>query len=470
MSLSTRWLGITLSGLAALACVGCGSTGRPLPPPDAEVTVEPDVPVIIGDGAGSNDADLIAPEPCKILWVKKSVAAGSGGTSHPAQGKYGTLYVAGFGKLYAMGPSGQETCPDGSCWTWPDSDAGGVVTPQDEQLYTPVIGIEGRIIVGSGMGRVLVINRNGTSRFAVTVDGPVSGAVSVAQDGRFVVLDDTGSLRLVKDQAQNMPIQVWPTAGTRIGVDAPLPGVQPVISKNPTDASELILVPDQTGVSAFALSSGASPWKWPAAEGHTVTSHAILDKDGNALFLSGSDPVPNSDYFGRTWLNIVSPSGQALEGTPQLVYEGTAKATTLSQGRDQTLLIGTTNSGLLIYSRKLASKQWQFFENFEALGEPAQASDGLVYFAARPDWMFVVSETAEKVYRGRQEDPAAPQSADLAPASPLLLDTGVAIISSGHLLTALQCTDAGPAALTWGRFGGNNKNTGNLQDSPASEE
>lgn len=447
-----------------LGVAGCSSK-QALPSPD---TYEPELPPI-GDIAfetGTSDTNL--GEVCEVLWQMRTLR--SGATAHLAMGKRGELYVAAYQKLYALDPAktGKQL------WVWPDEDTVSGIGALEEQLYTPVVGLEGAVIVGSSQNRLLVINANGKARFAVPTQGAVSGAVALSADTgdsvtrrRIVALTDEGALYLIRDLGQNKPYVPW-SLTEEAAFANPREGLQPLIGLPDASNHEVIWVVAKDAVHRVDLETGEVKGATPLPEGHTSTSNGILDETGRLWLLTGSNPSGN--YYEASWLWAVAPDGTPEAGYPVQLYQTKTVALSLSQGIKNTLLIGTNNNGVMVYSLTTKSALWTNFKSYSDVSQPVQAADGTMYLGAWPHWIEVYSEGGVLLWEDRLDDPEDPLGAQLAASSPLILENGDVLFHNGNVVTSIRCTEAGPADLAWPRFGGNAKNTGNLSDSSINVE
>ncbi len=440
--------------LLGLAC----SSEKALPTPDLGL---PEVPLDgdIGFETGQNDANT--GEACDIIWQMKTFR--SGATAHLAMGKQGEVYVAAYQKLYALdsAKTGKEL------WVWPDGDTQSGIGALEEQLYSPVVGLEGAIVVGSSQNRLLAINKTGLARFAVPTEGPISGAPAMSSDRRIVALTDTGALYLIRDLGQNKGYVAWSLVGAQAFAQ-PRAGLQPLIGLKNADGHETIWVVTRTAVHRVDLETGVVMGTTALPEGHTSTSNPILDAEGRLWVLTGAEP--SGDYYGSSWLWAVNADGTAAADLPLQIYTGKTAAVSLSQGIKESLLIGTNNNGVMVFSLKLKKPLWSDLKAYSDVSQPVQAKDGTVYFGAWPHWLEAYSEAGIPLWEVRLDDPTDPLGAQLSASSPMILENGDVLFHNGHVVTAIRCTEAGPATLTWPRFGGNNKNTGNLFDSATAGE
>lgn len=398
------------------------------------------------------DADADAGTPhCKVLWSK--TLDNAGGTTHPAIGKQGAILVTAGQKLYSLGDAGSLK------WVWPDHDPQGLVPPGGD-LYTPVVGRESFLFIGSSSGGLISIDANGHGRYSVELEGTVSGAVAIASDAdRIIILTDSGALYHFLDGIKHIK---WEHTGEQ-KLANPLTGTQPIIGPASLFVEETILVLTADSLHAFDLTEGNLKWSFPMPAGHTPTSNGIMLLDGTVIFVTGEGEMGR--YFSTSYVVMVSPAGPDGSETVAPLYENVTKVVSLSQGLHNTLLMGTDNAGLLAFDLATSQFHWQFVsqkQNFETVAQPAQGGDGFIYFSAARHWLQVATEYGEGLW-DYELDPEV-MGAILWPSSPLVLDDGTAIFKSGNYVYAVSCSDAGPAPLAWPRFGGNNKNSGNIAD------
>jgi outer membrane protein assembly factor BamB len=440
-----------------LASACSGDDGGMLPPTDTGEEKE----TRFGKPDGE-DSDATASGPCSSLW-NLSLPTG-GASTHPALGKGGVVYVAASEALYAVSTDGKLM------WAWPADDTEGKVPPVEAQLYTPVIGKEGVLYMGTGLQKLLAINKNGSGRFTIDLDGDVTGAPALPKGGKdqlIVAMTDSGALYTVKDLGQNKP---WILAG-RSGEKAvkdPVPGIQPIIGPWTQDgASETAFVLARSALHCFRVTDLEPLWSYPMPEGLVATSNMVMDDEGHVLFGSGGTPV-GGEYQTHYVLSVTA-SGELVDGFPATV-DLLGKVTTivtLSQGIKDRILLGTTTAGLILYdvgSMYLYKTVTGQDQNITDVAQPIQSDDGHVYFGAFPSFVYALTEQAEVLwYKDLDElDPSI--GAQLRPSSPLILSDGTVIFHAGYFLVAAHCTDSGPANVAWPRFGGNDQNTGNYSD------
>ncbi|GEM_PF-4541647 len=407
----------------------------------------------------SSPGDVAGEDACTILWQMKTYR--SGATAHPAMSKQGLLYLASYQKLYALDPAktGKEV------WVWPDGDTQSGIGALDEQLYTPAIGLEGALALGSSAQRLLVINKNGIARFALEVQGPITGAPAISADKKIVVVTDQGALYLVRDLGQNKPHIAWSKTGDEAFSDV-LPGQQPLIGLPADNGHEVIWLVRQSSVDRFDLETGDLLGQTPLPEGHTATSNAILDDEGRLWVATGSEPA--GVYYGKSWVVGVQPDGALVPGTPMATWSAPTVVIALTQGAKETLVLGTRNAGVMLFSLITSSKVWSGTKGYQDVAPGVQAGDGTLYFGAMPHWVLVYSEGGELAWQYRLDGEGDALGSQYPASSPIVMGDGTALFRNGNVMMALKCTDAGPASgLVWPRFGGNDANTGNLADSMA---
>lgn len=448
-----RYLAVLLAGLFA----SCSSEPG-LPTPDVEADSPFQGDVVAFETLG--DADATPSEACEILWQMRTFR--SGAMAHPALGKQGVVYIAAYQKLYAL----DSTDTGKELWVWPDGDTQSGIGALEEQLYSPAIGLEGSLVLGSGLNRLLVINKNGVARWAMETEGPISGAPAISADQRIVALTDTGALYLVRDMGQNKPYSPWSLTGANAFAN-PMTGVQPLIGRTTEAGHETVWVLTKSALHVVDLETGESLQETPLPAEHTAMSNLILDASGGAWFLSGTGL--QGDYYDQSWVWQVDASGAVVEGMPKLVTQEDTKTLSLSQGTKETLLIGSS-SRILVFSLKSMEVLWTGLSGYQDVAQPAQAEDGTIYFGAWPHWIEVYAEGGTQVWEKRMDDPDDPLGAQFAAASPLILEGGTVLFHNGNVVSAVHCSDAGPAKLSWPRFGGNDRNTGNLADSAVEQE
>lgn len=450
----------------ALLLASCGGSD-PMPAPDVEEVASE---VTIGDRDNRSE-DVEQGPLCKVSW---NIALAKGGdTSHPAiDGK--KIYVAsGQGTLFAVDTDGQLR------WTWPDDDPDMFVEPVDAQLYTPAVGMNHLLYMGTGDGRLLAVQdatNVGRGHFIVDVDGTISGAPALATDAKgnknvVVAQTDSGNVVVFRDHGGSVPQKYWDKVGEK-ALPSPLKGMQPIIGPQTGDARKSVWAFGGESIRVYDLDSGFDMGGFDMPDDWRITSNLIMNEDGSVTFVAARDPM--GEYFKKHQLMTVTFAGVQAEGSPLAIDLGgkLTRILSLSTGIKSRLLMGTVNEGLVVYSLlsnsvfKTTSGESSYYENVPA---PVEAADGLIYYSAFPHYILVASEQAEVLWERKLDTVDGSIGSQLRPSSPVLLDDGRAVFHNGNLLQAISCTDAPlpPPVLVWPRFGGNNKNTGNLDDSPA---
>lgn len=451
----------------AVLLLSCGGTD-PMPADDVEVVA---AEVTIGDRDNISE-DIVEGPLCKVAW-NLALAAG-GDTSHPALQKSSIYIGSGQGKLFSVNVDGDLR------WTWPDDDPEMMVEPVDAQLYSPAIGINNILYMGTGDSRLLAVVDAANSpkgRFLAELDGVVSGAPAIATDEKgksnlVVALTDSGTVHVIKDLGTGNPYEMWSKVDDQ-ALPSPLTGVQPIVGPGIGDARKTIWVPGTTQVKMLNLDDGYELGEFEMPDDWVITSNLIMNEDGTVTFVAARDPM--ADYFKEHQLMTVTPEGVQAEGSPIVVDLGgkLTRIVSLSTGIKSRLLMGTNNEGLVVYSLlsnsvfKTTTGESSYFENVPA---PVEATDGLIYYAAFPHYILVASEQAELLWEKKLDTVDGSIGSQLRPSSPLLLDDGKVVYHNGNMLHAILCTESTPPVVAWPRFGGNNKNTGNWDDSPVMQQ
>jgi outer membrane protein assembly factor BamB len=445
-----------LSALAALIAGLCACTGNQgtLPPPQ---DIQPEG-ICVGsacfDGLNTEE-DTGEGQLCQVLWT--TTLGTAGGTAHLALGKGDVIYAASAQNLYAIEKTGNQL------WAWPqDDDQSGIASPGE--LYTPVIGSEGTLYMGTNAESLLAVGKNGIARFLQPLDGNLSGAVAVAQDGYVMAVTDKGAVYHIEDRGTLGTFMSW-----KMDAEEKLPdflvGIQPVIGPAEFFGQETLLIPTRTALRAMAVEDGKKLWSRPLPDGFEITSNLMLDEDANVLFVAGREK--NVEYYKESRLFQVDPNGELVvpEGFP--VWDNYTRVVSLSQGIQGTVLLGTVNAGLFSMTAATGLANWRYVpkeQNVEQIAQPLQTEDGFVFFSAGRHWVYVVSAVGERVWHQKLEVPEELIGALLWPSSPVALGEGRVVYKNSNQIKAVQCLTSGPASLHWPRFGGNDYNSGNITD------
>ncbi len=446
---------LPVSALAVLLCGACGSDSNPMAPDpeiQSEIVINTDLSRGDADGSGTNDN-------CKVLWSKTLATGGS--ISHPALGKKdAVLYVASGQKVFALEEAGNIK------WIWPDDDPewewpGGTGIEPPWELYTPALGREESPIFGTNGNHIISVNKNGVHRFALKVEGSVSGAPAISDDDACIaVTTDEGAIYVFLEKNQ---AKLWSREGTD-KLQYPRAASQPLIGpKALYGGVESVLVLAYDLLVCYELESGAKRWTWPISGDQEATSNAIMDLEGNVYFVVGEDRTAGA--YARSYLVRVPPEGPDGESETHLLTDIMTKVVSLTQGRLDTFMAGSDNAGLFVFDWPTKTTYWHFLaekENFETVAQPVQGADGLVYFGAARHWLYVLTGLGEYHWHAKLETPEEDLGAILWPSSPVLSSKGIAYFHNGNYVHAVQCSDSPPADLAWPRFGADNENTGNI--------
>jgi len=436
------WLTVAVG---AWACTG---DKNKLPPP---VDVLPE----FGGFESTPEPDTAENQLCQVLWT--ATLGTAGGTAHLALGKGDILYAASAQNLYALDKTGNRV------WAWPEDDAqSGIASPGE--LYTPVIGAEGVLYLGTNAESLLAVGKNGIARFLRPLEGNLSGAVAIAQGGYVMAVTDKGAVYHIADKGTQGTFISWKMDGAEKLPDF-LKGIQPVIGPAEFYGQETLLIPTRTALRAMSVEEGAKLWARPLPEGYEITSNLLMDENANVLFVAGKDK--NVDYYKESRLFQVDPNGEIVvpDGLP--VYDTYTRVISLSQGIQGTVLLGTVNAGLFSMTASTGVENWHYMpkeQNVEQIAQTLQTDDGFIFFSAGRHWVYVASATGEKVWHQKLEVPEDLMGALLWPSSPVALGAGRIVFKNSNIVKAVQCLTSGPADLYWPRFGGNNHNSGNISD------
>lgn len=445
-----------LASLALLTVLSwaCAGNQGTLPPPD---DIQPDgicVGISCHDGQ-YREEDTGESQLCEALWT--ATLATAGGTAHLALGKGDVIYAASAQSLYALQKTGNQL------WVWPQDDGqSGIASPGE--LYTPVIGSEGTLYMGTNAESLLAVGKNGIARFLQPLDGNLSGAVAIAEDGYVMAVTDKGAVYHIEDRGTLGAFMSWKMDGEEKLPDF-LIGIQPVIGPAAFYGKETLLIPTKTALRAMSVEDGQKLWSRPLPEGFEITSNLMLDENANVLFVAGKGK--NVEYYKESRLFQVNVNGELLVPDGYLVWDTYTRVVSLSQGIQGTVLLGTVNAGLFSMTASSGLPNWRYVpkeQNVEQIAQPLQTEDGFVFFSAGRHWVYVVSAVGERVWHQKLEVPEELIGALLWPSSPIALGEGRIVYKNSNQVKAVQCLTSGPATLYWPRFGGNNHNSGNITD------
>jgi len=475
-------IGAVIVGILA----GCGGEGGMLPSPDTLPETTGDL-VIGGDHVV--DADTAAEDPCRVAWSWKSTAT-SGGTAHLARTADGLLLVSSRGRLDALGASGKEE------WSWPaDDDPMSAVEAVDAQLGTPAVGFADRVYVGTsgeagwredpGMAppQVLCLNKGGTGRWSLDVTGPVLVAPTVLrpepQTARIVLLALTtdGVLSKIHDFGQSTGTSSkvfvdWtlpPDPADVPGRFDPVPGAQVLADeRDGVERAAWVLGRTEISLVRWWKTSDQEPehvevaLSVPLPEGTEATSNGVLTADG-VLHLAAGEGFQGTGSYASVRILSLDRDGTWITGetgvSPPL---GSTAITGLTEGLGGTWLVGTSNNGVAIVFAATGEILARHFENFTEVAAPVQTADQLVFASSRPHWLHVMGPGGDVLWREDLAEGAGVVDPDMAPSCPLVTPDGTVHVHAGNTVLALLCTAAPPAAVTWPRHGGNDRNSGNL--------
>jgi hypothetical protein len=454
-----------LAGLILLVGA-CASPGASYQPPDSQ-------PKDLGEVGFGGDtlADLpqydgYDPTVCTLLWKKSTYLSSTAG--HPAFDR-GRIYVGALGKLYALGETGTEV------FIWPDQDDQSGVTVPEGMLVSPSIGNNGVIYTGlvanGGGGGVLALNTSGMGKWYLDLETPVAEAPAVLQDGSFIALGTDGKVARVRDFGQDKPYVVWSgKPGEALGLLTPVAGAQPVLDEVTDGANPRLWVLYREGLLLLDLDGGVKGSFLLDDNGDSAvqaTGNLLPSPDGSLCFPVASESLgPN--LFAK--LGVACLAGPAVALDYKYLELGSGMIGSLSEGRDGTWLLGTSNLGLRLVYRETGALLGGHFESFQDCAQAVQGADGLIYFGAKPSWLKVLNVNGDLHWQDALKNSEGELDAVLAPSSPLLFADGLVVFHAGNQIAGLKCGDSGPAGNAfWPRYGGNERNTGNLADSLAGE-
>ena len=443
-----------------IAVLGCNEEGGLLPTTD----VQPETVVIKPDlNSGDEDTGRVPPV-CEVKW-SKALQTG-GGMSHPAADKYDTVFVASGQKAYSLGEAGnvEWIWPDHDLdWAWPDD----LDPPPPWELYTPALGRERTLFMGSNGKHLVAVNKNGIGLYLIPLTADASGAPAISKDKRVIVLADDGSLYQINDEQKKV---VWSLTGDDV-LPAARPGMQPVIGPEEFYKEEVFLALTKDSLHCLTVAPEIGTltpkrvWQVTLPEGHESTSNPIMGEDGAVSFVTGS--MLEGHYFKEHYLVTIPVAGPEGEMEVQLIYEGLTKVISLTRGKHELVIMGTENAGAIAYDLVTDGIYWHYLpneQNFEHVAQVAQAADGLLYLAAGRHWLYAVDELGAYHWHQQLENPDGGLGAILWPSSPVVLSDGIAVFHAGNQIYAVNCSDEPLADTPWPRFGSNNRNTGRMDE------
>ena len=331
--------------------------------------------------------------------------------SSPAIGSDGTIYVGSRdGNLYAINPDGTEK--------WSFETEGYIGS-------SPAIGSDGTIYIGSGDGNLYAINPDGTEKWSFETEGHIESSPAIGSDGTIYVGSGDGNLYAINPDGT----EKW-SFETEGHIES-----SPAIGSDGT-----IYVGSYWSGRLYAINSDGTE-KWSFETEDRISSSPAIGSDGTIYV--------GSRWSG--WLYAIYP-----DGTEKWSFETGSVESSPAIGQDGTIYVVSWDSRLYAINPD-GTEKWSFEVDPYISSSPAIGQNGTIYvggkgrlYAINPDgtkkWSF---ETGGDV-----------------DSSPAIGQDGTIYVGSGDgKLYAIEGNSGGLADSPWPKFGKNNRNTGNYNDS-----
>jgi outer membrane protein assembly factor BamB len=312
-------------------------------------------------------SSVAGPETSMRKW---EYSTGDYETLPPVIAEDGTIYVAGYMRLYALNPDGTLK--------WRHTGKGRLVG-------SPALGSDGTIYIGSTDGDLYAIDPNGVEKWAFETALPVVTCPAIAADGTIYVGSYDGHFYAVNPDGTKK----WDfmTRGQ-------------ITSSAAIDASGTIYFGSADG-SLYAIdATGAQKWTFSTAG--PVSGSPIIGGDGTIFFGGGDGHFYALTPQGvRKWDAITGGGSYGYPFPyPGPIYIGygaasVSGAATATPG----VLTVVDKSGKLVALTPDGTKLWSFSDPnvyFYGGGSTAMDANGVVYAGTRNGRLFAISAGGTK--------------------------------------------------------------------------
>jgi large repetitive protein len=336
------------------------------------------------------------------------------GFRSPALDADGNILVGASEWIYAVNGAGEET------WV---RHLGSVA------ISTPfTVAADGTLYFGTSDARLFARHPDGTAKWDFPLDGQVIRPPAIGADGTLYMGGSGGKLYAIRPN------------GTKQWDYTPAGNVSGGVVIGGDGGIYLA-----TGNGYLTALNPEGQFRWEFYVDGAVNSAPAIGADGMLYF--------GSAHSGKFF--AVSPEGVQRWMLP--LSSGVANASP-SIGLDGTIYCGS-NDGTLLAIRPNGTLKWSLPLGGEIQGTPAVAANGSIYIGTGSGRNFLnISASGVKVW-----ELVAPSFSSAA--SPLILDNGDVVVSSGDRLLILG-GDSGPAGGPWPMFMQNRQHTGRAWEGP----
>jgi outer membrane protein assembly factor BamB len=297
-------------------------------------------------------------------------------------------------------------------------------TAGDSIYSSPAIGNDGTIYVGSRDGKLYAVNPDGTKKWAFTAGDSIYSSPAIGSDGTIYVGSLDHNLYAINPDGTKK----WAFK------------TDDFVNLSPAIGSDGTIYIGSYDNKLYAINPNGTK-KWAFKTGSYTASPAI-----------GSD---DTIYVGSGDYNLYAIN---QDGTKKWTFTaGHEIRSSPAIGNDGTIYFGSHDRNLYAINPD-GTKKWTFKTGNLVISSPAIGNDGTIYFGSYDDNLYAINPKGIKKWSFK--------TGDYIDSSPSIGTDGVIYVGSGdHNLYAIEGKSGGLADTPWPKFGKNNKNTGNFNDS-----
>lgn len=352
-----------------------------------------------GNQYQSGGYDLNAVQPAAYNWTRQSEysgpengtekwsfqAGGRIGTSSPAIGSDGTIYIGSWdNNLYAINSDGTKK------WSYA---TGGIINS------SPVIGSDGTIYVGSEDNKLYAVNPDGTLKWTYTTWYQIDSSPAIGNDGTIYASSRDGNLYAI-NPSDGKKKWIYTTNGQ--------------IASSPAIGSDGTIYVGSYDKNLYAISPNGTK-KWAYATGDNIfLSSPTIGTDGTIYVGSYDNNLYAINPDGtKKWS---CPTGARIDSTPAIgsdgtIYVGSYDCKLHAVGSDGTEKWAYATGGIINSSPTIDSngtiyvgsddnklyainpdgtKRWSYATYWTIDSSPAIGSDGIIYIGSYDSCLYAI--------------------------------------------------------------------------------
>ena len=324
----------------------------------------------------------------------------------PAIGVDGTIYVTGFGYLYALNADGSIR--------WSYGIGSSTIRP------APALGYDGTVYFGAYTKKLYAMNPDGTKKWEFDTGNFIDDSAAIAADGTIYFGGDSKKLYALNPDGTVK----WALNTTNAITSSPAIGSDGRIYVG-------------SGKDLLAVSSqGARLWQFSTA--NVIESSPAIGADGTVYFGSTDKKLYALNPDGAKQWDFAT--GGPIQSSPAIGPDGTVYI-----GTDGVLNPSTaTLVGKLFAVNPDGTKKWEFTARDAVRSSPALAEDGTIYFGANDNRVYALNANGTEKWEFI--------TGDKVEAPPTIAPDGTVYVGAfNNTLFALQGS-SGPAKSPWPMF------------------